>query len=347
VNPKDRIRNTVLRRPVDRVPVDFTAVDEVRQRLRRHFSSSTDEAFLVAFQVDMIWITEPEYLKPTMETENHREDYWGVRRRKKSYGEGVYWEPCDYPLKSAEKPEDLDEHPWPDPDDFNYDGYLAKLKAQQNYATCGGLGSAFYVPTLLRDMSLVLMDMMLNPPILDALVGRVVDFQLEYYERIFRKCRGYLDVFYIADDYGTQTGLMFDKDIWRRFFRNGISRLVNLAHRYDLLVMLHSCGSVRELIGDFIDIGVDILDPIQTTAAHMDIAELKADFGQHICFHGAIDTQKLLNFGTVGQVRDHVRQTIEVLGNGGGYIIAPCHNIQVSTPVENILALYETANKYR
>ncbi|UCF99136.1 MAG: hypothetical protein JSV89_06255 [Spirochaetaceae bacterium] len=347
MNHKVRVRNTVLRKSIDSLPVDFVAVDEVREKLRRHFNSSTDEEFLRAFQVDMVWIREPDYLKETVETDNHREDYWGIRRRRQSYGEGEYWEPYDYPLNTAEKFEDLEKHPWPDPDDFDYDGYLEELKTQHDYAIYGGLGSAFYVPTLLREMSLVLMDMVLNPSLLDALVSRVVDFQLAYYERIFRKCRGCLDIFYIADDYGTQTGLMFEKEKWRRFFKSGTTQLVDLAHRYDLLVMLHSCGSVRELIGEFIDIGVDILDPIQTTAANMDIEELKRHFGRHICFHGAIDTQNVLNFGTVDQVRDHVRRTIDVMGDRGGYIISPCHNIQVSTPVENILALYETANEFK
>jgi uroporphyrinogen decarboxylase len=231
LNSKDRVRNTVLRKPIDRLPVDFVAVDEIREKLRRHFNSSTDEVYLEAFQIDMVWIREPKYLKPAVETENHQEDYWGIRRRKQSYGGGVYWEPCDYPLNFAETPADLEKHPWPNPEDFDFDGYLEELKVHQNYAIYGGLGNAFYVPTLLRDMSLVLMDMILNPSLLDALVGKVVEFQLDYYERIFRKCRGYLDIFYIADDYGIQTGLMFEKDKWRRFFMKSISQLINLAHK--------------------------------------------------------------------------------------------------------------------
>jgi uroporphyrinogen decarboxylase len=129
--------------------------------------------------------------------------------------------------------------------------------------------------------------------------------------------------------------------MWREFAAPYLKRLADICHSAGVAFMLHSCGAVRELIPDFISIGVDVLDPIQTMAAGMEPAGLKRDFGDRIAFHGGLDTQSTLPFGSPQEVRAEVRNRVGTLGKGGGYIIAPSHNIQPDTPVENILAMYE------
>jgi uroporphyrinogen decarboxylase len=131
--------------------------------------------------------------------------------------------------------------------------------------------------------------------------------------------------------------------LWRTFIADNLAKIADIAHRHGAKFMLHSCGGVRDLIPDLIDVGVDVLDPIQTQAKGMDPDELKAEFGDVLSFHGAIDTQTTLPFGSADDVRAEVAHRIEVMGESGGYILAPTHNIQPDTPLENILAMYETA----
>ena len=121
--------------------------------------------------------------------------------------------------------------------------------------------------------------------------------------------------------------------------------MADLAHETGLKVFLHSDGGIRPLIPDLIEAGIDILNPIQPQAAGMNPAQLKRDFGERLCFHGAIDTQRTLPFGSVDEVKAEVRERIETLGKGGGYILAPVHTIEPDVPIENVLAIYDSARR--
>lgn len=129
--------------------------------------------------------------------------------------------------------------------------------------------------------------------------------------------------------------------MFRKFFKPALRDLINLAKTFDLKTMLHTCGGVRELIPDLIEIGLDILNPIQTRAKGMDPKELKKEFGKDICFHGSVDVQKILPFGTPDDVKKTVNSLIKTLGKGGGFILAPSHNLQLDIPINNIIAMYE------
>jgi uroporphyrinogen decarboxylase len=171
-------------------------------------------------------------------------------------------------------------------------------------------------------------------------------FYLEFDRRIFEAVGDLTDIYFIADDVGVQDGLMISPRMFRKFVRPSLVRLIDQAHEYEQKAMYHTCGAVRRLIPDFIDMGVDILNPIQTSAKGMEPTELKREFGADICFHGAMDIQSVLSQGTPGQVRDEVRRLCDALGPGGGFILAPTNNVMPETPVENIVALYETASAY-
>jgi uroporphyrinogen decarboxylase len=149
-------------------------------------------------------------------------------------------------------------------------------------------------------------------------------------------------------DYGTQRGLLIRPEMFRRYFKPLYAKFYKeIKSNYDVKIQFHSCGSIVDIIPDLIEVGVDILDPIQTSAAGMDPANLKANFGESLVFHGGIDIQNLLPNGTPDEVRRGIREMHNILGNDGGYIIAPSHNIQVDTPVENILAMYDEISKLK
>ena len=150
----------------------------------------------------------------------------------------------------------------------------------------------------------------------------------------------------MGDDFGTQQGPMMSLQTWRRFFRPGFAAFIELAHRHGLQVMHHTCGSVVELIPDFIECGLDILQSLQPQAAGMDLGRLRREFGRDLCFQGGMDIQGVLPHGTPQDVRDHVRQQIEAAGDEGGYILCTAHNLQPDTPLANTWALFAAYEEY-
>ncbi|MFC2159773.1 uroporphyrinogen decarboxylase family protein, partial [Actinomycetota bacterium] len=155
---------------------------------------------------------------------------------------------------------------------------------------------------------------------------------------------GKIDITSVSDDFGTQKGLMISIDMFKKYFKEQYIKLNKLAKSYDIKVFHHDDGSIMDLIPELIECRIDILNPIQWHLPGMDLNKLKQDFGNSICFHGGIDNQNVLPFGTPKDVEKEVSSCIEVLaGDKTGYILAPCHNIQVNTSVENILKMYETA----
>jgi uroporphyrinogen decarboxylase len=192
-----------------------------------------------------------------------------------------------------------------------------------------------------------LMNIALNPELIQTLVNKMTDFYMEMNERIFSALKGKIDIWFWGNDYGGQSGLLFNETMFESIFLPNIMRLNNLAHNHGLKVMMHSCGSIVDLIPTLIDSGVDILDPIQVTADNMEPEKLKDKFGDAIVFHGAIDTQQVLPSESPEGVYQHAEQTLEILGKNGGYIFAPSQILQPDVPAENIDAMYRAAKEYK
>jgi len=149
-------------------------------------------------------------------------------------------------------------------------------------------------------------------------------------------------------DYGTQNGPLISVDMFRTYFKDTYARFYKtIKDNFDVKIFFHCCGGIAELIPELVEVGVDILNPIQVRAHGMDIRRLKREFGRQLTFDGAIDIQETLPHATPDQVRREVRETINVLGAGGGYILGPTHAIQGDAPVENIVAMYEEAQQRR
>jgi uroporphyrinogen decarboxylase len=148
---------------------------------------------------------------------------------------------------------------------------------------------------------------------------------------------------YVAEDLGSQEGLLFSLEHIREFLLPRMKRMMDLVHEAGAFVFHHSDGAVRDIIPDMIEIGIDVLNPVQWRCRGMEREGLKRDFGDKLVFHGAVDNQYTLAFGSVEEVRQEVLDNLRIFGEGGGYILAPCHNIQAVSPPENIVAMYETA----
>lgn len=194
-------------------------------------------------------------------------------------------------------------------------------------------------------MEKVLVDMMLRPKIIKYIYDRFNQFLLEYLTYYLNAAKNKVHILRLSADFGTQSGLLMSRSMFREWFFQPLKKCCDIIHQKGVKTMFHSCGSIRELIPDFIAAGIDILNPIQTSAKNMDIAELKREFGSDICFHGAIDEQHILK-KTVQEVQDEVKRVIEILAPGGGYILAPTHYLSKDIPWKNVVAMYEAARKF-
>jgi len=145
----------------------------------------------------------------------------------------------------------------------------------------------------------------------------------------------------MGDDMGTQHSTWVSLEMYRRFFKGRFAAFNELAHRFGVRTMYHSCGRVTELVGEFVDAGLDILQSLQPAAMDDDLPELKSQYGEHLCFNGGIDIQHLLPAGSPAEIAEQVRQRVATLGAGGGYIFGTAHNVLPDTPTENILALID------
>jgi uroporphyrinogen decarboxylase len=184
-----------------------------------------------------------------------------------------------------------------------------------------------------------------KPEVLHAIIQHVVDYEVEATRRFLEAADGMLDIAYFGNDFGTQRGLFISPEMWHTFFRKPLKRYFDVSHDQRCKVMKHSCGAIRDIIPFFIEDGVDILDPIQVAAAEMDLAGLDRDFGADLCFHGGVDTQRTLPFGSPNDVRAEVRSYLAITEGKGGYILCGSQSFIEDIPLQNILAMYDENQK--
>jgi uroporphyrinogen decarboxylase len=355
MDARQRVTLALDHQQPDRVPIDYWATDAVNARLLNHFGFSTQEELLTHFDVDFRYIEGPKYIGPDPEVREDGcvEDHWGVPRVRVEVESGsetaVYKEVIDFPLREAESVDEIQGYSkWPDPDWFDYDS-VADQVAQARAAgkvvvfmgdrmnRCAQLKPAMYV----RGIDQILLDLALAPEIAETIFQKIAAFYLEYTRRTLEAAGGGIDILMMGDDFGTQKGLFMSPDMWRRFLRPGFKAFIDLAKGYGCKVGHHSCGSVKPIIPDLIECGLDILNPVQPDVVDMDRKQLKQQFGDRLCFHGSISIQKTLPFGTPDDVRNEVRERVETLGPEGGFVFCTAHNIQADTPTENIVALFD------
>jgi uroporphyrinogen decarboxylase len=266
---------------------------------------------------------------------------WGLRHRPEDPGDGQpNWIP---PFHEGTTLDDVYAHDWPDPDALDYSTILPQCeKYYGQYATFGAPWSPFFheVGWLIGQENFFVW-MITKPDVVQAIVGGMVDYEVEATRRFLEAADGKLDLTYFGNDFGTQRGLVISPEMWQQFFRQPLKRYFDVSHDYGCRVMKHSCGAVRDIIPWMIEDGVDILDPIQVRAAGMDFPGLVRDFGDRLTFHGAVDTQRTLPFGTTEDVRAEVRSYLDLTRERGGYILCGSQEFIEDIPLDNILAMYD------
>jgi uroporphyrinogen decarboxylase len=253
------------------------------------------------------------------------------------------------PLAGASTVDHVDRHPWPDPARFDFAELQASLRNWDGeYALRGPYwvsAPLFCTTCNLVGMEESLCKMLVEPAVFEACVEQVFRFSLAYIERFVRAAGPKLDILYLADDFASQRGLMMDPVLWRRIFKPRYGELFAVGKRLGLPVWFHSCGDITGVLPDLIDIGMDVWETVQLHTLPMTAAELKRQYGRHITFFGAVNTQRL-PFITPAEVAAEVRGCIDVLGAGGGYICGPDHHIKPDVPPANVVALFDTARTY-
>jgi len=342
MTPRQRWLALLNKEPVDRIPTDYQATPEVTARLMRDLGCGDEQGLWRRLCVDKRHVVEPQW-RPAHARGDPQADPWGVRFRKADYGSGTYDEPCHHPLAGAQTPDDVHAHPWPSPDDFDYGPITRAVEESEGYWP---IHSGCYEPFLLygymRGLQLAFEDLALRPELAEAILGRIFDFHYEHHRRIFEAGRGRIDLTWVAEDLGAQTGPLISLATYRRFLLPNQVKMAGLARRFGVHVMYHTDGAARLFLPDLIErVGIEILNPIQWRCRGMERERLVRDFGQRVIFHGSIDNQQTLAFGSVDDVVAEVRESVEIY-RAARWICAPCHNLQPITPTENIVAMYET-----
>jgi uroporphyrinogen decarboxylase len=357
-----RWKGSIGRTGFDRLPRFYLGTGEFTESLKAYMGRGLEEILYDTFRIDYrfqgsgmegkSW--EPEYIGPELPKypDGTFTNMWGSRQRLMYYrdGRGSYTETFGYPLGEAETAAEVDRHPWPKAEWFDYRSVLPAMEKYPDYPFMVGYLAIGWFSWEVRGMEKVLMDFSLNPAVGEAIIRNIADFGYEYFTRLLDTVKGHIGenvvAIHIADDWGMQEGLLASPEVFRKYYAPQYRRFTDLAHRHGLKVEFHSCGAARGLYREFAEVGVDIMNPVQTSAKGMVPHEIKKEFGKDLAFSGGIDVQQVLPLLTVPQIKDHVKYVLDSLGAGGGYIPGPAHNIQFGTPPQNVIAMYQAMDEY-
>ncbi|MFZ1771336.1 MAG: uroporphyrinogen decarboxylase family protein [Caldilinea sp.] len=340
MTPKERWLAVLQRKTPDRVPMDYWGTDETMAKLQQHLGCADEWEVFRALHIDRVVTMRPEYVGPLIDDDH---DMFGCGFRDVQYEGGFYRECVVHPLASYETIEELDaNYAWPSADWLDYSSIPEQLVGKEEYPIQGGGSEPFLTYARLRGMEQAYVDLLVNPEFALYCLDKLFDLSYINTQRIYEQIPGQVMLSYVAEDFGSQQSLLFSPKTIREVFAPRMKRMIDLAHSAGVYVFHHSDGAIRPILPDMIGVGIDLLNPIQWRCRDMERAELKRDFGDQVIFHGGMDNQHTLPFGAVDDVRAEVAYNLEVLGAGGGYILAPCHNIQSISPPENIVAMYET-----
>ena len=274
-------------------------------------------------------------------------DEWGIGWRRPKQG-GFYYDMYYHPLAAADSWNELLAYPFPDPLD---EGRFATLRAQAGSAASLGKAVVLAGPSAgiaevyswLRGYEQFYVDLALNKRYVAGMLDRLVEFKCAFWERALREVGDLVDVVIEADDLAGQNALLFSPQTYRSLIKPRHRELFSfIKSQAPVKVFFHSCGAVRPLIGDLIDAGIDILNPVQVSSRGMNPHELKREFGRDVVFWGGgVDTQRVLGSGTPESVREDVRRNVDALAPGGGFVFAAVHDIQADVPAENVMAMWD------
>lgn len=367
---RERVMTALNHSEPDRVAFDCTFTDAAYRRLARYLGQTPDPAaapgspslnvtppaaFLQELGVDLYYLGlgSPTGRMPFEAGMPEYKDEWGIEYRRMETAAGPDYAAVSHPLARAGLA-DLDNYPWPDPDEPALTAGLAekarRLSQTTDFALVGKFNTALFEhASLLRGMERLYLDLVEDTEFVEALLDRLTALALRQIRRGLEACGPQLQILRLAgDDLGSQQGPLISPRMFRRLVKPHFARLYreakSLFHEYNPAgkLMAHTDGDVYPLIPDYIEMGLDVLNPVQPFVAEMDHARLKREFGAALSFHGGIDIQRTLPFGTQDEVCRETARTISALGPGGGYILAPTHYLLADVPPENILSMRDS-----
>lgn len=368
LTPRERVLRAVNLEEPDRVPIDLggTHITSITtpayEKLKAHLGIKSETAFLSRrshivipdeevlrrFNVDTR-IVLPEALEEAgreISPDGTYVDEWGVERK---MPEGGHYYVSKVPFAGDCTVSDIEKHHWPDPTDprrYADVGEKARVMHEKSdYAiTMMFPGRVISFGQFLRGFDVWMMDLIADQKFAGALMDKGLEIQLEMGKRLLETVGDNVDIAYVADDLGMQCGPLISRDIYTKMIKPRQKRVFEFIRSHTRAKLFyHSCGSVYAFIPDFIEMGVEILNPVQVSAKDMDSQKLKREFGDKICFWGGVDTHRVLPFGTTEEVREEVKRRIADLAPGGGYVFNAVHNIQADVPPENVCAMFEAA----
>ena len=369
---RERVLAAVSHRQPDKVPIDLggtrdsSLVVEAYEKVKKYFGIEAegrlcdrmmrvvhvDERILRALDIDTRAVfpgAPSKGLGQELGPRKYR-DAWGVVR---VHPEGsYYYDQTEFPLSGEVSIRDVINYPWPDPDDpglmRGLKERVAWIRENTDCAAILTLPAPFvHISQYLRGFEDWFCDIMLNPKRLEVLFDAILEVTLQIAKNELKEVGQEVDIVICADDLGAQTGLQMSYDKYAQLIKPRHEKFFRQVHEMTAAkLLLHTCGSVARIIDDLIEIGVDILNPVQPSAAGMNPFELKKKYGRRLAFWGGPDAQKTLPFGSVEDIKKMVEALVEGMGEGGGYILSSCHNIQPDVPLENILTMFRHARDY-
>jgi uroporphyrinogen decarboxylase len=328
--------------------LEVEVYDHIQQLARPH------EEILEKLEVDVRAVKAGNPDDFTLKITDHGEytqfiDEWGVTWRKPKQG-GFYYDMVAHPLEEVIEVAALEDYPFIDPLQEGRHRSLQETARTYSEASYGvthfSLGAGISeMHAWLRGYENYYTDFYFQPEIALYIMERITEIKIAYWEKALALSGEYVDVIVEADDLAGQNGPLISVEMYREFIKPFHARLFKAVKRFapHVKIFLHSCGAVRSFIPDFIETGIDILNPVQKSAAGMDLAALKQEFGSELVFWGGgVDTQQVFDRGSVEDVRQDVGESIAALKPGGGFVFTPVHNTQPTVQPENYLAMWET-----
>jgi uroporphyrinogen decarboxylase len=349
MNSKERILTALNHEEPDRVPVDLWFTSEIEHLLSARHTGLRGAELRVALGHDLVMTSSPN-IGASYEIPGTPEEYvceWGVHWKWITNAEGGrYTDTVGHPLAGAK---DLSGYQMPDPlgpsmQPIYQEAHEMVLRYGNTHAVFGSLyQTIFEAAWLLRGMQNLLTDMATNKDFAHALFDQLLDYSLIAGNEMVAQG---IDVLWLGDDFGTQRAMLISPRMWREFIKERYACLIAAFKTRNpaLKIAYHCDGFVEPILPDLIDIGLDVLNPVQPLS--MDPAEIKRKYGKHLSFWGTVDVQRTFPFGTRQDVEREVRQRLQTVAPGGGLILCSAHRVQPGTPVENILAYYKAARKY-
>jgi uroporphyrinogen decarboxylase len=361
MTPRDRVHAALAHVQPDFAPCDYFATPEIHSALLDRFQARGDAELRTLLGTDIRYV-QPPYIGPPLRrsADGAVADIWGITKRPMPNEYGDYAEPVGHPYAGWTTVEEAEAWPWPSPDWYDYEAVPALCAAVCGGAVRGDARSDLAVATgdfsiqdfingtaFGRGVEQVLLDIAVEDPVFLAIVEKRHRFAMELIGRTLEAARGRIDLVLCGDDFGSQRGLLISPQAFDRLFAAKKKELFDLVHSFGAKVSHHCCGSSVELIPRFIELGMDALQTIQPQAAGMNPYRLKEMYGRRITLHGAVDVQGWLQKADPAEIEREVTRLMEVVGEGGGFILAPCHNLQPDTPLANVLAVYRAVARFR